>query len=62
MRREASSVVQAWTWTSGPPSDGSAKFSPDQELVTTCHLYPAEGSVWMMMAPAAPWRAAISYL
>ena len=60
--RESSSVAQALIWTRGDPSSGSSKSSPDQEFWTTCQPYPAEGVVWMMMAPTAPFFAAIRYL
>ena len=60
--RAASSVAQAPTWSWGSPSPGNENCSPDQEDCTTVHGYPAECVVWMRMAPAAPWRAAVSYL
>ena len=35
---------------------------PAQEGWTTDHGYAADAVVWMTIAPAAPWRAASSYL
>ena len=58
----ASSVSQPFTWTRGSPVSGSSNRSPDHDVCTTWNGYPADGVVWMMIAPAAPWRAALSYL
>ncbi len=59
---EASSVNHPLISTRGSPSYGSSNLSRDHELVTTCHGYPADGCVWMMNAPIAPFCAAIMYL
>src|SRR5664280_3263134 len=61
-RRVAPSVVQARTCRRGSGPAGSSNCSPVHEFCTTCQPYPADGVVWMMIAPTAPARAALSYL
>src|SRR6187397_320840 len=61
-RRDAASVAQALSWTRGSPSAGNSNCSPPQDDCTTCQGYPAEGVVCTMITPAAPCRAATSYL
>ena len=58
----SSSVAHIFMATRGEPSSGSSKSSPFHEVWMTCQPYPAEGVVWMMMAPAAPRFAAMRYL
>ena len=60
--RLASSVAQPLNCSRGSLSAGSSNCSPDHDVCTTCQGYPADGVVCTMIAPAAPWRAALSYL
>ena len=55
-------IAHALSWMRGSSSAGSSNCSPPQEDCTTCHGYPADGGVCTMMTPAAPCRAALSYL
>ena len=60
--RESSSSAHIRIWTRGEPSSGSSNCSPPHEFLTTGHGYPADGVVWIRIAPTAPFLAAIRYL
>ena len=62
IRFARSSVAHIFIATRGPPSAGSSKSSPFHDVWMTCQPYPAEGVVWMTIAPAAPTLAAMRYL
>jgi hypothetical protein len=60
-RRAASSVAQPLSWMRGSPRRQFELLAAPRRLH---HLpgIPADGVVCTMMTPAAPWRAALSYL
>ncbi len=61
--RAAASVTHAFSASAGvPETAGSEYWVPLQDDCTTCQGYVADSSVWIRIAPAAPCRAASSYL
>src|SRR5262245_66520098 len=59
----ASFFIHALTPSAGAPGSGGSEYCvPLHDDCTTCHGYVADSSVWIRIAPAAPCRAASSYL